>query len=978
MAYLAFSAFCRRASIVVGCVLTLSVEAVSKGRHVLPGHVPKNASKLKPIGTLPETNRLTLALGLPMRNQAELTAFVRDLYDPASTNFHRYLKPQEFTERFGPTQEDYAALSAFALAHGLRVVHTHANRLVLDVEGPVANVQEAFGVHLNLFQHPSENRTFYAPDSEPSVDASLPLLHVAGLDNFLLPKSNMVKRTGSGNHTAVGSGSDGTYMGKDFRAAYVPGVTLNGAGQTVGLVEFDTYSPKDITKYESMASLPNVPVTPVPIDSFTGPPGSGQGEVSLDIELSISMAPGLAQILVYEAPYGFTSVNDDLLDQIAEDDFANQIACCWLFAIDPTTDLIFLEMAAQGQSFYTASGDYGAYDINPMPLESDPNITIIGGTTLSTSGVGGAWQSETVWNWFNTGEGTSASSGGISSTYAIPYWQQSVSYSSNQGSVFWRNLPDVSMTGDNVFVYSDGGEETVGGTSCATPLWAAFTALINQQAVQNGRPPVGFLAPAIYSLAQSSLYPSLFHDITTGNNTNYNSTTQFFAKPGYDLCTGWGTPIGAALINALAPPDSLELLPKGALTFATINDYPLPIESQTLAFKSTGGTNIAWELGTLPGWLGASVSNGTVAANTVSFMTLSANDSATNLPPGNYVTNFLVTNLTAGVTHVIPVYLTVYDPLFVTPGSGMTVIGPTGGPFSETTETYALTNFGAETISWTAQSGLPYLDFSPSSGMLAAGDSTNVIVTLDPSFTNLLIASLTSTLSVTDVTTTNTQSQPVTFAIGNGGFETGDFSDWTFNGGASFTNFVGEGLEWLDYIHSGSYAALLGEPYVTATLSQSLHTAPGQLYRVSLFLNNPVGGEPNEFQVKWGGTTLFSQANVPLIEWTNMEFAVFATNAATTLELVFRNDPDYFGLDDISVTAAAPVAFSSATFTNNSFYFSWNAIPGAMYQLQYSTDLVTWGTSGHHITATNSIMTAKETLSHSEQQEYYRLYLLAN
>jgi hypothetical protein len=986
MASLSFSAFCRRSLTVVGCTLAITLNAALPGHHALQGHIPPAAARLKPAGALAETNRLQLALGLPLRHEAELTALLRDLYDPSSSKFHQFLKPPEFAARFGPTEEDYAAVSAFAQSHGLRVVRTHANRLLLDVEGSVTSVQDAFHVRMNVFQHPTENRTFYAPETEPSVESNLPLLHISGLDNYLLPKSNLMHRSGPNRGSALtGSGPNGAFMGADFRAAYAPGVTLDGTGQTVALVEFDTFDTHDIATYEDMASLPHVPVTSVFIDSFSGPPAGGQDEVSLDIELSIAMAPGLSQVLVYSAPYGYTSVDDDLLNQIAVDDLANQIACCWIYTIDVTSDIIFLEMAAQGQSFYNASGDYGAYDVDPLPLLSDANVTLVGGTSLTTKGPRGAWVSETVWNWFTTGQGAGASSGGISATYPIPYWQQTLNLSSNQGSTIWRNLPDVSMTGDNVLVVTSGVSESIGGTSCATPLWAGFTALINQQAAQNGLPPVGFLAPAIYAAAQGPLYPSLFHDITSGNNTNYNGATQFYAVPGYDLCTGWGTPTGQTLINALAPPDNLILDPKGGSILAVINGLPPFIETQTLALKNPGTTNINWALGPVPSWLSASVTHGSLSPGEAAFVTLSPADASTNLPPGDYVTDVLVTNLTDDVTHLFPVSLEVFDPLFIETNSGMAVIGPPGGPFSETTQTFSLGNSASVPINWTAQSTSAFLGFSPASGTLGPGEVTNILAELDQSASNLLITAQTGSLLFTDLNTSNTQSQPFTLTVGNGGFETGDFSDWTLDGGGFPTNFVGgvpSGLvppiAWVAYIHSGADAALLGQPYITASLSQTLPTVAGQLYDLSFFMDNPVGGGTNQFEVNWDGTPLFNQEFVPQMPWTNVVFTVYATNTPTILEFVVRNDPDYFGLDDISVTPVTPPVFSSASLSGNSILFSWNAISGARYQLQFSLDLISWGNAGFAITATNSVMTAKETIRHSDVQEYYRLYLLVN
>lgn len=962
--------------------MAFALNAKPSLHHALSGHVPLAVSKLRPVGALAETNRLRLALGLPLRRQAELTALLHDLYDPTGVKFHQFLKPAEFAEHFGPTEDDYAAVRAFAESRGLRVVQTHANRLLLDVEGSVTDVKKAFHVNMNVFQHPAENRTFYAPDTEPSIEADLPLVHIAGLDNYLLAKSNLRVSPHSKPDALTGSGPGGTFIGSDFRAAYVPGVTLNGTGQAVALVEFAGFASKDITSYEHMANLPNVPVTAIPIDSFSGL-GSGQDEVSLDIEMAISMAPGLSQVLVYEAPYGSTSVNDDLFNQIAMDDLANQISCSWYYTIDPTTDFIFQEMAAQGQSFFNASGDFGAYYFEVFQPMGDPNITVVGGTTLTTSGTGGPWASETVWNWFTAGTGASGSSGGTSSIYGIPYWQQHVNMSSNQGSVTMRNVPDVSMTADNVFVYSGNEGISVGGTSCAAPLWAAFTALINQQAALNGRPPVGFLNPAIYALGQSpppasrGPNPLLFHDITTGNNTNYNGSTKFYAVPGYDLCTGWGTPTGQTLINALAPPDNLTLQAKGGLTFAVANGYPLPIETQTLALKASGTNAISWTFESIPPWLSASVSHGSVPAGQDEFVTLAAAGAATNLPPGEYVTNLSLLNLTAGVKHWIPVFLEVFDPLLITPDSGLAVIGPPGGPFNATEEIFSLTNFASVPMPWTAQSTSPFLDLSSTGGTLQPGASTNVIVTLDPSASNILITAESIDVLVTDLNTSNTQILPFTLTIGNGGFETGDFSDWTLVGDAGFTNFVGDSADTLfsPYVHAGEFAALLGEPFQTSSLKQTLPTVSNQLYQISLFLNNPNGATPNQFEVVWGGTTLFNQSNIGLLEWTNMQFAVLASSPATSLEFIARNDNDYFGMDDVSVKPAAPPTFSSATISGNFIYFSWNAIPGASYQLKTSTDLSSWIKAGFPLKATNAVMTAKETLIHSDKQQFYQIIL---
>ena len=160
------------------------------GSQTLSNEVPPAIASfhLQPIGLLPATNRLELAISLPLGNQAALNTLLAEIYDPASTNYHRYLTPAQFTERFGPTEQDYQTLINFSKTNGLTVTATHPNRALLDVSGTVATVEKVFHVTLRVYRHPTENRTFYAPDREPSIDCDIPILHVAGLDNFELPR----------------------------------------------------------------------------------------------------------------------------------------------------------------------------------------------------------------------------------------------------------------------------------------------------------------------------------------------------------------------------------------------------------------------------------------------------------------------------------------------------------------------------------------------------------------------------------------------------------------------------------------------------------------------------------------------------------------------------------------------------------------------------------------------------------------------
>jgi subtilase family serine protease len=175
----------------------------------MTSHVPKAvADQVAPlVGHLPNAQRLSLAISLPLRNQPELDDLLQQLYDPQSPSYHKYLSVQEFTERFGPVEADHAAVLQYAQANGLVVIDTPANRMVLDVEGPAANIENAFHVTLGMYQHPTENRTFYAPDREPTIDLDVPLLHISGLDDFSLPQpKNIVSSVKS--KQATGSGPD--------------------------------------------------------------------------------------------------------------------------------------------------------------------------------------------------------------------------------------------------------------------------------------------------------------------------------------------------------------------------------------------------------------------------------------------------------------------------------------------------------------------------------------------------------------------------------------------------------------------------------------------------------------------------------------------------------------------------------------------------------------------------------------------------
>jgi subtilase family serine protease len=611
--------------------------------RILPGHVPDVVGRyhLQAVGRLPAKNRVHLVITLPLRNEQQLTNLLQQLYDPASSNYHRYLTPQQFTEQFGPAEQDYQSVVNFAKTNNLDVVATHNSRLMIDVRGNVSDIEKAFHVTLKTYQDPMEPRIFYAPDVDPSVDSSLPINDIVGISDYerLRPLGHLMK-TASAGGVASGSAPDGYYWGKDFRNAYVPGTTLNGSGQTVGLFEADGYYSTDISAYETKAGIPSIPLTNVLIDGFNGNPGSGNDEVALDIEMVVSMDPGLSSVFVFET----TNLVSDwlsVLDTMADSNQIKQFSSSWGYTggSDPNTsfDTQFKKMATQGQSFFQASGDGDAWTNTIWVPTASPYVTSVGGTTLTMNGSGVSWSSETVWNsgyyttadlsgsWFANGNGYWGSGGGVSSKYPIPYWQQGISMATNNGSVTNRNIPDVAMVANGIWViYNDGGSDWFVGTSCAAPLWAGFIALANQQAASYHLPTVGFVNPAIYRIGSSSSYASGFHDITTGNDFWTGSPTNYEAVPGYDLCTGWGTPNGTNLINLLAPqitPISLTIIPSGGGN--------LQITESGLAFGITNYLQVSTNPLSSASWV-------SIATNVATANTFIVNGLPTNAPISFY------------------------------------------------------------------------------------------------------------------------------------------------------------------------------------------------------------------------------------------------------------------------------------------------------------------------------------------------------
>lgn len=521
-----------------------AVAAIAQPRPLLTTHVPPAVSSgVAPlVGHVPGAQRLSLAISLPVRNEADLDELLQQIYDPQNANYHKYLSVGEFTGRFGPSAADYASAIQFARASGLDVIDTAPNHMVLDVEGSAANIESAFHIKLNVYQHPTESRTFYAPDREPTMDLAAAVLHISGLDNYSLPRTKNIRAQTAGTSKNSGSGPGGNFVGSDLRAAYYGSGALDGTGQSVGLFELAGYEVTDVEAYFKKLNQPlNVPINGVSVNgaSLNCPPSScDDSEQALDIEISISMAPNLDQVLVY---VGTKDVS--IFNRMAVDNAAKQLSCSWGWADNETSlDPIFKEMAVQGQTVFVATGDNGSGTPGDVVWPGDdPYILAVGGTDLVTTGPGGAWLSEAGWN----GSAGSPSKNGI----PIPSYQKikGVVDSLNHASRTLRNYPDVAAEANtNQWSCYDGAcYEGNGGTSYAAPQWAGITAMANQQSLANGGTTLGFLNPNIYRIGVGSDFDTDFHDITSGSNGKYTAVT------GYDLVTGWGSPQAASLIDEL-------------------------------------------------------------------------------------------------------------------------------------------------------------------------------------------------------------------------------------------------------------------------------------------------------------------------------------------------------------------------------------------------------------------------------------------
>jgi subtilase family serine protease len=747
--------------------LLITIPGQAQPQSLLTRHVRDEVvnGRAQLVGKLPATETLRFDIVLPLRDRAGLQNFLQEVQDPTSPSYRQFLTPQEFTARFGPSQEDWDALVAFARASGFEIISGTREERDLRLTGTVANIEKAFHVTMGTYHDLSEDRTFFAVDREPTVDLPFRLWHISGLDNDSKPHPMYVKKSDYAkahgidpekvvSHATTGSGPSASFLGSDMRAAYYGGTALTGTGQNIALFEFAGTDLADLTTYYNNVGQTE-PYTPTLISTGgystscvdSGSSACDDTEQTLDMTQAMGMAPGSTMLYMYVCgsvkANGSGTISDtaciSAMVSTTDAPLSKQISCSWGWTpADPSTlDPYFEQMASQGQNFFSASGDSSAWSAsNEAWPADDANIVSVGGTDLTTSSAAGPWKSETAW---------ADSGGGISpDSIPIPSWQQlsGVITSSNHGSTTLRNGPDVSANANFTFyVCADQTTCTAndyGGTSFATPMWAGYLALANQQAAANGDT-IGFINPIIYPAALTSSYGTYFHDITSGSCGTYSGIT------GYDLCTGWGSPNTTGIINLLAgsatPSFTLSASPS-SLSITQGNSGTSTI-TVTDAGGFTGSVTLA--ASGLPS--GVTAAFGTNPTTGTSVLTLTASSTATT-----GTSTVTITGTSGSLTATTTIALTVSataTPNFTiaaSPTSLTVTQGSTG------TSTITITSTGgfnsATTLSAT---GLP-------TGVTAAFSTNPVTPAANGSATSTLTltASSTATVGAATVTITGT------------------------------------------------------------------------------------------------------------------------------------------------------------------------------------------------------------------------------
>lgn len=512
-------------------------------RVEIPGSQREFESEHSRVGDADASKQIEVTVYL--RSSSSLDWVDKEAGRPSAER--RTISREELARTYGASDEDVAAVRSFANQYGLEVASVDPGRRTVALRGTVSAVAAAFGAQeLGLYQHPTAGayRARQGPLTVPKELAGV-ITGVFGIDER--PQATPHLRF----HPAAAAPT--SYTPPQVAAAYNFPTDVNGAGEAVAILELGGgFSQNDLNTYFGGLNITAPSVTAVGVDGGTNSPGVDQnadGEVMLDIEVVGGVAPG-AKIFVYFAPNTDQGFLDALSNAVHDNtNKPSVVSISWGGPEDSWTpqaraqmEQILTEGAALGVTVTAASGDNGSSDgVNDGKQHVDfpasaPHALACGGTSLQLAS--GQISSETVWN---NGPGNGACGGGISIEFPVPPYQSAEHMPSNVDTGQpGRGVPDVAgdadpQTGYQILV--DGTQQTIGGTSAVAPLWAGLTALMNESL----KKPLGFLQPQIYAAAASG-----FHDITQGNNGNYQ------AGPGWDPCTGLGSPNGAALLQALS------------------------------------------------------------------------------------------------------------------------------------------------------------------------------------------------------------------------------------------------------------------------------------------------------------------------------------------------------------------------------------------------------------------------------------------
>lgn len=564
------------------------------GTTTLRGSVSPLTHHARIVGKPNASQQLGVTVTLALRNAPALDSFLRSLYDPSSPLYHHFLTPDQFAQQFGPAASARHRVTTWLRSQGLRITGASPNGIQIFARGTVPAMQHTF--RTSLYSYQRSGQTFVANSTSLAIPANLSqtVVAVTGLSTASHQQPAFTAHAGS---SGPGSGYSPSDIHSLYDTASLLSSGITGAGGTIAVAGFADYGTANVSTFDHAYSLTNEPTRIAVSDGHdTGALSgykNGQPESDMDIELSQGAAPG-ASILMYEAP-NTDQGSINLFNKIVSDNRASIITTSWgdmeanyTPSVLSALHQAFQEAAAQGQTVFAASGDAGAYDgtagtgAQVLAVDypaSDPYVTGVGGTTLQSNN--GQYGGETAWSDLTDPKNPGASGGGLSDVYARPDWQTGPGVD-NQYSDGRRQVPDVAAnadlyTGYAVNTVSHSGTDVwaqIGGTSGAAPIWAGFAAQLNQAMGKR----LGFLNPALYRLGAeaSSLNPSPFHDVTSGDNLYYKAT------PGWDYTTGWGSFDGATFLSALRvlPAPTATPIPT-ATTVPTATPIPTPSVSIT-------------------------------------------------------------------------------------------------------------------------------------------------------------------------------------------------------------------------------------------------------------------------------------------------------------------------------------------------------------------------------------------------------------